>query len=50
MYICRKLEEKMDTYGRAYGKLGDQGLFDSEESISMLSTLGVPAGNACGNG
>ena len=32
----------MDTYKRAYRKLGNQGLFDSEERTSMLSSLGNP--------
>ena len=32
----------MDTYKRAYIKLGNQGLFDSEERTSMLSSLGNP--------
>ena len=32
----------MDTCKRAYRKLGDQGLFDSEERTSMLSALGNP--------
>lgn len=32
----------MDTCKRAYKKLGNQGLFDSEERTSMLSALGNP--------
>ncbi len=32
----------MDTCKRAYRKLGNQGLFDSEERTSMLSALGNP--------
>ena len=32
----------MDTYKRAYRKLGNQGLFDSEERTSMLNALGNP--------
>ena len=44
MYICQKFEEKTDTYKRAYRKLGNQGLFDSEDRASKLTSLGNPLG------